>query len=81
MQVEVLLFASLQDALGENKLTVTLPEPATVADLMASLRVQFPPLAETLDRIRVAVDHEFRVETDPVPAGAEVALIPPVSGG
>jgi len=78
MSVTVLYFAALRDAAGVA--SESLPTPPDLATLYASLRARhgfrFAPGA-----LRVAVDGEFRDWADPVADGAEIAFIPPVSGG
>lgn len=79
-EVTVLYFAALRERLGRAEESLDLPADATVAELLAALRARHPTLA-ALRGFRVAVNQEFADEGDPVPAGAEVALIPPVAGG
>lgn len=81
MQVTVLLFAGAREAAGADQVTVPLGSHPTVADLAAALGAQSPTLAPLIARARFAVDNHFAAPADPVPDGAEVALIPPVSGG
>lgn len=81
IHVEVQGFASAGDALGRQQRTVTLPAGATVADLRAHLTREFPGLEPLWPRLAVAVAGELATADDPLPADAEVALLPPVSGG
>ncbi len=53
----------------------------TVADLRRRLAEQVPALAGLLERSALAIDGEFATEGQPVRAEAEIALLPPVSGG
>jgi molybdopterin converting factor small subunit len=57
------------------------PEGARVADLRKHLAVRFPAMAGLLERSAVAVNNEFAADTLILPHGAEIALLPPVSGG
>ena len=77
----VLLFAGLREAVGSDAVAVELPAGATVADLRHRLAAACPAAASLLVRSRVAVNHEFVPDDRPIPPGAEVAVIPPVSGG
>lgn len=81
MIVYVQLFAAGRDAVGAATVEVELPEPATVADLRRALGEQYPPLQPTLGQAMVAVNHEYANNNQPLPPQAELALIPPVSGG
>ena len=79
--VSVRLFARARDLVGAEVLAVPLPEGGTVGDLRRALAAACPALAPLLGRSAVAVNQEFAAE-DVVPReGAEVALLPPVSGG
>jgi len=77
----VRLFAVARERVGRGEITVELPEGATVADLRAALAEQFPPLAPIAGRVMIAVDSEYADDAMAVPAGASLAVIPPVSGG
>ncbi len=76
----VLYFASARDAAGVEREEIP-AGPATVAELRRHLLERHPGLARVMPRCRVALDQELAGEGDPVRDGAEVALIPPVSGG
>jgi len=76
MQVQVLSFGILKESLGNSPRRVDLPEGATVADLLDSLR----PLP-ALDSIAVSVNTEFAQPARVLRHGDEVGLLPPVSGG
>ena len=76
--ITVLYFASLRDAAGTD--CERLPQPDSLAALYEQLRARHAlPLPR--ERLRVAVDGAFCAWDAPVPEGAEVAFIPPVSGG
>ena len=53
----------------------------TVRDVRRALEARHPTLGAVLPRCRLAVNQEMAEDADPVPQGAEVAVIPPVSGG
>lgn len=80
MPVLVLYFAGARDAAGTGR--ETLPDvPATVGDLRRALAEAHPRLGPVLARSRVAVDQDFAADDAPLRDGAEVAIVPPVSGG
>ncbi len=81
MNLRIKLFAIARQRLGRDEVDVKLPDSATIADLRRALVEQFPALADVLPHIRVAVNSSYANDATVIPAGAEVALIPPVSGG
>jgi molybdopterin synthase catalytic subunit len=78
--IQVLYFAGARDAAGTARETLAVP-PATVGDLRRVLAAAHPELARVLERSRIAVDQEFAEDAAAIPDGAEVAVVPPVSGG
>ena len=78
--VTVLYFAIAREAAGTDSESVV-GAPASVGALRAFLAERNPGLARVLPRCRLAVNQEFAVDGDVVPDDAEVAVIPPVSGG
>jgi MoaE-MoaD fusion protein len=80
MAIEVLYFGGARDAAGTARERLASP-PATVGDLRRALAAAHPALARVLPRCRIAVDEEFAEDAAPLPDRAEVAIVPPVSGG
>jgi molybdopterin converting factor subunit 1 len=81
MRVCVCLFARARDLAGTDRMMIELPAGATVGDLRRRLAEERPALAGLLEHSALAVGDEFADDDTPVPAEAEVALLPPVSGG
>jgi molybdopterin synthase catalytic subunit len=81
MQVSLRLFASLRDAIGERNLCLELRDGATVDDLRARLSEQYPAVRAMLKSTVFAMDDEYVAFDERLREGAEIALIPPVSGG
>lgn len=81
MNVRVQLFAVARQIVGSQAATLELTDGATVADLRRALVAQTPGLAAVADHLRFAVNNRYAEETAVIPLGAEVACIPPVSGG
>ena len=81
MKAQILLFASLRDRAGQPSIEVEIPDGTTAAELRGHIEAQVPALAGTLDQVRIAIDQEFATGEASIPIGAEIALIPPVSGG
>jgi molybdopterin converting factor subunit 1 len=81
MMIEVHLFARARDLAGTDRLSVELPENAVVGDLRRRLAELYPNLGRLLERSALAVDNELAGDAVPLSPSAEVALLPPVSGG
>jgi molybdopterin synthase catalytic subunit len=80
MALQVLYFAGARDAAGRARETFPEP-PATVGALRRALAAAHPKLGPVLARSRIAVDQEFAPDEAALRDGAEVAIVPPVSGG
>ena len=80
MPIQVLYFAAARDAAGAAGEALA-PVPPTVGALRARLVALHPGLARLLPRCRVAIDQEFAGDDATLRDGAEVAILPPVSGG
>ena len=81
MQLRLRFFAGAREAMGRSALPLKLDEPATVADLLAHLRAEYPAFARLPPTIMVSVNLEYREPDYALGDGDEVAFIPPVSGG
>jgi molybdopterin synthase sulfur carrier subunit len=81
MVVEVKLFAIARQRVGAAAVKLELPPGARVQDLRAALAAQYPAIADGLAQMRFAVNNEYAADSAVIPAAAEVACIPPVSGG
>jgi len=80
MKVSVRLFAGLRERAGAQHIEVELPDGAVVGDLLAAMAGT--PVGELRPgQCVVAVNREYAAVGEPIRAGDEVALIPPVSGG
>jgi molybdopterin synthase sulfur carrier subunit len=83
LTVQVRYFAALREALGAQQ-TVQLPAGSTVGDLRSLLLDQSSRHAELLARgrpVRCALNQVMADDGAVIPAGAEVAFFPPVTGG
>ncbi len=81
MRIRLLAFASAGDALGASEMDLEMPEGSRVADLRERLDRDHPKLSLLWPRLAVAVDGRVVTPEAPLADGAEVALLPPVSGG
>jgi molybdopterin synthase catalytic subunit/molybdopterin converting factor small subunit len=76
MVVHVRLFAGLRERAGRDTLALDLPDDARVADALAAVDA----IAGGVPLV-LAVNREYAPRDQPLFAGDELALIPPVSGG
>ena len=81
--ITVRYFASIREALGQGSETWA-TAAVTVGALRTELIARGGAYAECLAEgkaVRMAVNQELSSEGDALPAGAEVAFFPPVTGG
>ena len=81
MRVRVVAFATAADALGAAARDWELADGATLGTLADELAARFPALGRHASRLAWAVDGELARPDRELAEGAEVALLPPVSGG
>jgi molybdopterin converting factor small subunit len=81
VRVHFLFFAQARERAGQSRATVDLPEGARVRDALAAIESIHPGLRELRPHLAVALDQRLAGEGDAVSDGAEIALLPPVSGG
>ena len=81
MQVRVRLFASLREAVGQERLSLELPEGASVEDAWRDLTSRHPALGPRRKSLAAAVNRSYVTFDAALRDGDEVVFIPPVSGG
>ncbi len=81
MRVEVATFAALREALGTGRLSLELESGATAASARRRLAELHPRWRDLIASCRMARGTEFIADEAPLDDGAEIVLIPPVSGG
>ena len=85
MQVRILYFAGLREALQTSGETVEVPEHVrTAGDLRLWLISRGAPFAQALGEgraVRMSVEQAMAHAQTPLADGAEVAFFPPVTGG
>ena len=79
MQVRVLAFGVLKDAMGGAEVSLELRDGATVGDLLTEVARNYPKAR--LQGIAVGVNAEYASAGQVLKANDEVGLLPPVSGG
>lgn len=86
-RVRILYFASMRELtnLKEDLITIEKDSGITVRDLKQSILSKYPAVSELLESCMFAVDGEYIFDHSvPLSADlriAEVAVIPPISGG
>jgi MoaE-MoaD fusion protein len=81
MRVRVLFFGMLKDLAGKSSDLLDLPEPASVADVLAHYQSSLPRLRDSLPSLAVAVNQQYAGPETKLKLDDEIALLPPVSGG
>lgn len=81
MTQRVLLFASAREVAKASEIVVELPDRATVRELKSALVKACPAIERLIGHMAIAINNDYADDLALVPAGAEVAAIPPVSGG
>lgn len=78
--LDIAVFAGLAEAAGAR--TVSVPwTGGRVGDLRAAFAARAPAAAALLARSAVVVDGRHAADDDAIPCGADVVILPPVSGG
>ncbi len=81
MRVTVLFFAQARERAGCARLALELPDPSRVVDALEMLRQSHPALEPLWPHLAVALNGELAAHDARLMNGAELALLPPVSGG
>ena len=81
MMVRVFLFAAAKEIVGAANMEMALDDASTVGDLKQRLLDQYPSMIPLLEKSTFSVDQQYVQDDQPLFHGAEVGLIPPVSGG
>lgn len=81
MKQSIKLFALLQDLAGTHEVVLEFDSAATVGEIREKLATQVPELRPLLASCAIAVNSDYAPDATVVPEDAEIAVIPPVSGG
>ena len=84
MNVRVKLFAVAKQRVGRPEIEVAVPAEqagCTVRQLRGAIVEQYPSLSDVVAHAQLAVGNEYVGDGDVVSPTAEIAIIPPVSGG
>ncbi|MCU1308403.1 MAG: molybdopterin synthase subunit MoaD [Acidobacteriaceae bacterium] len=81
MKVRVIYFGMLKDAVGRQIDDVSLPERATLGDLLNDRISQTPVIDNFRSVLAFSVNQDYAQLATVLNDGDEVAMLPPVSGG
>lgn len=81
MTVGVSFFSWFKDLAGCARTTQSLPEGATIEDLLRALWTRYPRLEPMQLSMLIAVGVDYQHRDYRLKPGDEVALFPPVQGG
>jgi molybdopterin converting factor subunit 1 len=81
VKIKLKAFALARDLVGAESTTLDVPDGATVGQLRTLLIERFPQLTPLSGSLMIAVGAQYAADDRPLDPNAEVALIPPVSGG
>ena len=79
MTIQLLLFASYRDQVGQRELSLELPNNATVRQVAEKLQTDYPGLS--LKGALCALNEQYVSPEQEVKGGDTLAFFPPVSGG
>ena len=81
IKITVLFFANLRELVGKKEILFDIPEGTTIKEFKSLVAETYPELSQALETTLVSVNKEFGFDHEVLPAEAQVALFPPVSGG
>src|SRR5215470_15944048 len=69
MVVTILLFATLKDRAGENRLKLNVPVGSSLTEVRGALAANYPALADSLSTAVAAINQEFAFGTESIREG------------
>jgi molybdopterin converting factor subunit 1 len=81
MQIRVLFFGMLRDLTGRAEDSLSLPESATLGDVLTHYETTDPRWKDVIASIAMSVNQEYAGREAKLKQDDEVAILPPVSGG
>jgi len=79
--IKLLFFATIRDRAGTKSIELDIPADMTILQLKEKLGADYPNLKESMKSVLITINREYAFDEAVVPANAEIALFPPVSGG
>jgi molybdopterin synthase catalytic subunit/molybdopterin converting factor small subunit len=80
-QITVLFFANLRELVGKKEISIDIPRGTNVEEFKVIIGETYPSLMPSLATTLISINKEYGFDEDVIPAGAEIGLFPPVSGG
>ena len=80
-QVKIMFFATIRDRAGVKSLEMQIPDDMTVQGLKEKISADYPALKQSMETVLISVNREYAFDDAVIPANAEIAMFPPVSGG
>jgi len=81
LKVQVLYFAQARERAGRSTESLDVADGGRLTEVLAAIRRAHPELDPLWDHLAIAVDGVLAPADAVLRAGAEIALLPPVSGG
>jgi MoaE-MoaD fusion protein len=79
--VKLLFFATIKERVGLKEIELQISEETDIGALKEILAERYPDLAPSLGTAIIAINREYALDKDLIPADAEIAVFPTVSGG
>lgn len=79
--ITIHFFAGLRELAKLSKMSLPWVENMTVGSLRVALCTSYPKLAGLLVRSSFAINDQISSNDQSIPNNAEIAILPPVSGG
>ncbi|MFD2037471.1 MoaD/ThiS family protein [Belliella marina] len=77
MKLTVRVFGRVSEEIGEAEFSIE--NTGNVSSLRDGIIALYPAIKDL--KFAIAINHQLATDSDAVPEGAEVALLPPYSGG
>ena len=79
--ITVYFFAGLRELASQSSCVLVWHSGLTAGNVRSMIADKWPTMQQLLRRSSLAINNQMAADEQLVPDGAEVALLPPVSGG
>ena len=80
-RIKLLFFATLRDRAGARTMELDIPADLTVQGLKDKISAEYPNLRDSMSSVLITINREYAFDEAVIPPNAELAMVPPVSGG